>query len=323
MRNYNTRKPSGQPSWPLIFLAGMEGTGKTWAAAEATGMEAVGRAFFLEIGESMADEYINVPGANYEVIEHNGTFNDILGAVQWAASQPVEDGAFNLLVVDSLTELWTLLTDEAQEIANRRRKPQPGQDSQITMDLWNRAKARLEAFWEALRTFHGPVLATARLELVTVVGSDGKPTGLKEWKVRCQKDAPFRAQVIVQARKPQEWTLTKIASTRLKLAPGGEMPLPEFSVAKLLGEMGIDAGAKASTFITLDPSGERAANQQQKSAAAAAMPENPSGELARLVALGDRDGLATLWRIASAHGEVEFAAQVAEAGRALTAKATA
>ena len=89
---FRTRPPSCEPSWPMIMLAGVEGSGKTWAAAEATGMPIIGRSFFIEVGESMADEYGAVPGAQFEIIEHDGTFRQILGAAQWAASIKPNEG---------------------------------------------------------------------------------------------------------------------------------------------------------------------------------------------------------------------------------------
>nr|WP_252860289.1 hypothetical protein [Corynebacterium ulcerans] len=45
MANFVTRKPTGRPSFPIILLAGVEGSGKTWAAVEATGLPLIDRAF--------------------------------------------------------------------------------------------------------------------------------------------------------------------------------------------------------------------------------------------------------------------------------------
>ncbi|WP_010120192.1 AAA family ATPase [Corynebacterium nuruki] len=268
---YQTRRPTGQVSWPIIILAGVEGSGKTWAAAEATGAEFIDRAFFLEVGERMADEYGTVPGADYEVIEHDGTWGQILGAARWAAQRSPAPGKANMLIVDSVTEVWTLLSDVAQHMANdraRRKNRGNGGDAQITMDLWNQAKDALADFLGALRSFPGPVILTARLDNVSVV-EGGKPTGEHVWKIRAEKNLPYQATVICQARAPRDWMLTKIASTRMQLPPGGELKIgPEFKVTDLLEQMGVtDGSAGASTYVRPSPDGTPHHSQAQRQAA--------------------------------------------------------
>lgn len=249
-----TRKPSGRASWPFILLAGVEGAGKTWAAVEATGMDQVDRAFFLELGEGMADEYGAVPGADFEIIEHDGSVGQVREAIAWAAQQPAADGKHNMLIFDSLSELWALLSDNAQAEANRRvqRKGRqvPEGGAQVTMDLWNRATDVWEGIIAQLQRFPGPVLGTARLEMVTLMDEKGQPTKDRDWKIQAQKRLPYRAQVIVQARQPRRWTMTKIATTvpELQLEPGSEHTFNDFSVAKLLTAMGVGADTAASRF---------------------------------------------------------------------------
>ena len=85
---FKTRKPSCKASFPLMLLAGIEGAGKTWAAVEATGMESVDRAFFIEVGESQADAYGAVPGADFEIIEHDGPLGRFVGLSTGPPSRP-------------------------------------------------------------------------------------------------------------------------------------------------------------------------------------------------------------------------------------------
>lgn len=270
-----TRKPSGRASWPFILLAGVEGAGKTWAAVEATGMDQVDRAFFLELGEGMADEYGAVPGADFEIIEHDGSVGQVREAIAWAAQQPAADGKHNMLIFDSLSELWALLSDNAQAEANRRvqRKGRqvPEGGAQVTMDLWNRATDVWEGIIAQLQRFPGPVLGTARLEMVTLMDEKGQPTKDRDWKIQAQKRLPYRAQVIVQARQPRRWTMTKIATTvpELQLEPGAERTFNDFSVAKLLTAMGVGANTAASTFTEAradDSLSDEAQERQQKQA---------------------------------------------------------
>ncbi|MGF7124071.1 AAA family ATPase [Rhodococcus sp. BE178] len=250
-------RPSGKPSWPIILLAGIEGSGKSWTAAEATGMDRIGNAYWVEIGERMADEYGNVPGADFEIFRHDGSFTQILASIREAGDQPLTDGKPNLLIVDSITEVWDLLSNEQQAIANNKRGRKGG-DATITMDQWNAAKKRWGYVVSALRAFPGPVIVTARLDNVAVVGGDGRPTGASTWKIRAEKNLPFEVQVIMQAREPRQWVLTKIASTQLILPEEGHLKWPRFSVADLLERMGL-VDVQPSTYV--EPNADRAVGE--------------------------------------------------------------
>lgn len=294
MNDYRTRKPTGQVSWPIIVLAGVEGGGKTWAAAEATGAELIDRAFFLEVGERMGDEYGTVPGADYEIIEHDGTWGQVLGAAQWAARQTPADGRANMLIIDSITEVWALLSDVAQNMANdraRRKNRGGGGDAQITMDLWNAAKDALGDLLDACRAFPGPVILTARLDNVAVV-EGGKPTGEHVWKIRAEKNLPYAATVIVQARAPRDWMITKIASTRVQLPAGGEQRVgPGFTVADLLARMGVTAETAApSSYVRPSPDGTPHRSEAQAAATAA----DRAAFMSEIGELTDRDAVQAL-----------------------------
>lgn len=275
---FTTRKPSCKASFPLMLLAGTEGAGKTWSAVEATGMQSVDRAFFIEVGESQADAYGAVPGADFEIIEHNGTVGQIRGAIQWASQQQPVEGKYNLLIIDSMTEIWQLLQDNAQEEANRRARSKgrkvPEDGVRLSMDLWNKIKSTWNGILHQCRQFPGPVLLTSRLELVTAMDEKGNPTRDKFWKVQAEKNLPFHCQVVLQAREPRVWTMTKIATTvpELQLQPGRETTFNDFSVEKLLTMMGIGADAAPNTFVETRPDGEfseenQAAQQAEAQAA--------------------------------------------------------
>lgn len=272
---FTTRKPTGKASFPLILLAGVEGGGKTWAAVETSAMTQVDRTFFVEIGEGTADEYGAVPGADYEIIDTDGTIGQIRQAIKWASDQPAAEGKHNLLVVDSASELWSLLSDEAQGEANRRAKRKGRRVSDdgapISMDLWNRATETWEGIIAQLHRFPGPVILTARLELVTVM-DDGQPTGQKDYKIQAQKRLPYRVQVIVQARQPRQWTMTKVVTTnpQLALEPGQERTFNDFSVPKLLEAMGVVPDMPASTFTHARTDGSLSDEKQDQREQAAA-----------------------------------------------------
>lgn len=275
---FQTTTPTGRPAWPLILLAGVEGSGKTWAAAAASALDMFGRTLFLEVGEQMASEYGAIPGAKYEIILHDGSERQIVQAAQWAAEQPQIDGKPNLLIIDSMTEVWQVMQDEQQAIANRRAEAKgrsTNRDATITMDQWNAAKDHFNDIVMSARRFPGPVIMTARLDNVNVV-EGGQPTGEKIWKIRSEKNLPYAATVIMQARDPRQWTLTKIASRVLQLPPEGSMKWPDFTVEELLIRMELDAAnVVESTYVR--PGANPA---QPTSVAESSAPEStPPGDL--------------------------------------------
>lgn len=273
---FRTRRPTGVQSAPVILLAGIAGAGKTWSAVEMSAMESIDRCFFIEIGEGVADVYGKIPGADFEIIVHDGSIGQVRSAIQWAANQPAAEGKHNALILDSLTEIWDLIKDAAQaammQRVQRKGRKLNGSEPKPDMDLWNRAADTSDGVMRQLMDFPGPVVATARLDEVTSMGDDGKPVRgkAKEWKIQVQKKVPYRVSAIVEARAPRQWTLTKIVtvSENLRLEEGQEKPLPGFTVARLLEGMGAVDMHAASTFQDKsvgDELSDDAAESQNKS----------------------------------------------------------
>ncbi len=235
-----TRRPTGLPSWPILLLAGAEKSGKSWSCAEASGSDLVGRCLWIGIGEDDPDEYGGLKDADFEIVEHDGTFRDILAAVEWAAAQPKTDEKPTLIVLDSMTRLWDLLCDMAQDTANerqsRKRNGAETSEADITVDLWNVAKDRWQRVLDALRAHQGPSLLTARLEDVTVM-VNGRPTGEKQPKVKAEKGLPYDVGGIVQMPERGKAFLTGVRSTRMHVPE--RIPLPGFRVDKLWRDLGL------------------------------------------------------------------------------------
>lgn len=201
---FTTRQPTGLPAWPIGLLAGVEKSGKSWKAAQASASDMVHRTFWIGVGEDDPDEYGILPGVRFEIVQHDGTYRGILNAILGAAAQPPgPNGEPNLIVLDSITRLWTLLVDNIQETANERARKRgreiPDDGIRPSMDLWNIAKDRWGHVIDALRAHQGPSLVTSRLELVTVM-ENGEPTRDKWWKVLAEKNLPNEVGFIVQMR---------------------------------------------------------------------------------------------------------------------------
>jgi hypothetical protein len=240
-----TRPPTGKPSWPILLLAGVEKSGKSYSSAEASASPLVDRTLWVGIGEDAPDELGALPGARFEIVEHDGTYRGILAALTACAAQPA-DKAPNLLVLDSATRLWDLLCDELQVEANRRARVKAekygrkvsDEDATITMDQWNTAKQRWAHVMDVLRSHQGPVIVTARLEAVTVV-KDGQPTTDRTWKVKAEKSLPFDVGAIVEMPARGETWLTGVRSLRFKPAQSGRTEYPDFTVEKLWTDLGL------------------------------------------------------------------------------------
>ena len=268
-----TRRPTGYPSWPIILVAGVQKSGKSYAAAALSASDLIDRTFWIEVGEASADLYGALPGARFEIVEHDGSFASIANAA-WAATKQPSNGKPHVIVIDSMTEVWDLLADEQQVIANRRavakarrsNKPAPADDATITMDQWNVAKKRWRKLLDVLRQHNGPVILTTRFERVTIVGPDGKPTAEQEWKIRAEKNLPYEVDAIVEMPAPREVYLRGLRSLKLQVPPGGNMEFPNFSLHNLLVRMGFGEGVQTAprAYIAPNPDAVEGPHQVEK-----------------------------------------------------------
>jgi len=238
MTTRRTRKPTGKAPWPLALLAGREKAGKSSTPPKFSASDLIGRTFYIEIGEGSSDQYGAIPGARYEIVEHDGSWADILAAVEWAATQPTS-GKPHTIVLDSMTELWGLLSDEQESIARKR-----GKDT-ITMDQWSAAKKRWRKIIDAARLNRGPVLFTARYNEVTVM-RNGKPTTDKEWKVDAEKNLAYEVDAIITWKAPREPHIDGVRTVAFDVPAGGFSPRDpaNFDLDKFFRSLNIDGAGR-------------------------------------------------------------------------------
>ena len=269
-----TRKPTGKPPWPVLLIAGVPKAGKSYACAEASASELIGRTLWVPIGEDDPDELAAIEGARFDIVVHDGTYRGIYSAIRDAVEELAKDKKPGLLVLDSVTRLWNLLSDEAQTEANARaeRKAQkygkaaPATDVSIGMDLWNRAKSRWENVIDLLRQHAGPSIVTARLDLTAVVNDKGEPTGGKEWKIQGHKSLPWDVGAIVEMPEIGSAVLTGVRSLRVKNATVARRPFPQFTVEKLWTEMGLAEGATERRHARVEGGASVAADHAEDAA---------------------------------------------------------
>src|SRR5690349_8563430 len=89
-------EPTCSVPWPTVLIEGEEKSGKSTETARFTGCGRFSQSFWLELGtEGTAEWYGKVPGAKYQVLEHDGKFATIkakIAQVHAYAEWTVEQG---------------------------------------------------------------------------------------------------------------------------------------------------------------------------------------------------------------------------------------
>lgn len=241
--------PTGEPSWPLILIEGGEKVGKSWLAAEFTGSPRVGRAFWIDLGEGVGDEYGKVPGAKYKLLPHDGTWGSIMQWVTYARDEATYSAANGeppvVLVIDNMSAIWDLLKDwvslrAAQSDYNKRLLAKdPNAEVKASMNLWNDATARHDRLLDLLKQFPGIAVIIARGKEVSAMDDAGQPIkGTKDYKVDSQKEVPAAASVWIRLSR-EEAPLIIGARTTVPDAgvrPGINPPraMPDLSIERVV-----------------------------------------------------------------------------------------
>ncbi|MFI1012682.1 hypothetical protein [Streptomyces sp. NPDC020965] len=273
-RARKSRKPTGKPNPPLVLITGPEKTGKSFEAARGSGSDLIGVTYWIEIGgtEGTADYYGRVPGADYEIVPHDGSYQDILDAIRWVNAQPRTDDRPNMLVIDTMTSLWDMLSDEVARYArnrairkaqsNRTRVPTLDDPVVVDPDLWNRAKDRWgEVLW-LLRRHEGPCLLLARTEIVTAFEND-KPTRSTTRKVKAEKNLPAAVDAVVDIHSIGEVWLTGVRTLHMEIKPGESQRFTDFTVDKLLRRLGLQDAAVVRSTSELRPDADLGERRQE------------------------------------------------------------
>lgn len=230
-----TRKPTGAVPWPLILLEGGEKSGKTFSCAVLTGSAKVGRSAWLDLNEGSGDEYGLVPGARYDMIDHDGTWPSILREAGEAKKEAQADADAGkppfVLVVDTMSAEWDMHKAWAEARAkgsdfNKKKLAQdPNAEIQIPMNLWNDANARHRRLMTILMTFPGIVVVTARGKDVAALDEKGRPIeGTKEYKVEGNKNLAYDVSCWVRMYRDQPAVIVGARSVHAGIRPGKDEP---------------------------------------------------------------------------------------------------
>jgi hypothetical protein len=239
-------KPSGLPSWPITLLAGGHGSGKTFTMLQASESPAISELYVLALGEERPEEQGD--RFNYEILDHDGTYESIYEAIHDVTSEPIVDKP-HAIGVDSMGALWHLIvgrkqavaTAAANEAALRARRPAPPKVD-IPSELWEEARQEWYAIFNMLREYPGPVILTARYEEAPVrVG--GVVTQQVKWQIRAHPDLPYDVSAVIEMAQRGDYTLTKVRSSRIQFDK--PIPMPEFTFDGFWQQFGVTSGPTA------------------------------------------------------------------------------
>lgn len=231
MTGLRVRKPTGRVAYPVIVVEGGEKVGKTYAALQLSASEKVGRTFVLDLGEGSADEYAAL--GPYEVVDHDGTFADLMGQLKLAAAEPMVDGKPNVIVLDSGTVLWESIKDWADARARRGNNAKkilandPDADVSIPMNIWTDAADRWGQMIHVLRYWDGIAVLICRGKEVAKVDGNGNPIAKQtDYKVEAHKSTLFQASAHVRCIAPKQVRLMSVRSLHAAV-PAAGLALPD------------------------------------------------------------------------------------------------
>ncbi|MFE7072544.1 hypothetical protein ACFU96_20935 [Streptomyces sp. NPDC057620] len=325
-RARKSRKPTCCPNPPIVLLTGPDLTGKGHEAATGSASELVGMTYWIQVGgtSGTADYYGQVEGARYEIVPHDGSFTDIVDAIRYALAQPARNGKRNMIVVDDVSSVWELLSDEVacagRSRAERRahasgrralRLDDPYVDEE--RDLWVAAKDRWGEMLWTLRQHNGPTLLIARQEIVTAYEND-KPTVHTTRRIRAEKNLTKAVDAVVEFHAVGEAYVTGLHSMahHWEVRPGWTYRFE--GVDHLLRRLGYEDAAETRAGIESRPEAylseplpiQRAPAQQGGDQSAAARQPGLSAEqaasLVRLALESDTDPRGALQAIRTEWG---------------------
>jgi hypothetical protein len=257
-----TVKPTGRTAWPRVLLEGTEQSGKSWSVAELSASPKVGRTVILVLGEdaSMWHEYGRIPGARFEIAQHDGTWASIVGVAKDARDEAAAAVAAGeppfVFCVDTMTAVWEGLKNWASYRARNSKggraalEADPDAKVDVAPNYWNDANERHGELLGVLLTIPGIVIMVARGGEVTLFENGQPAKGNKTtWSVQVQKGIPFAVTAQLRLSKETRPLLVGKKGVVDPIRPGIDPPrrLPDdWSLESVLfGTIGLDASTAA------------------------------------------------------------------------------
>lgn len=240
----NVRKPTGTVPWPCVLLAGTKGAGKSYTAIEASSSALVDHTYVLTLGEEVPDDLALIPGAEFSIIEHDGTYDSILEQVTAVAALATLKTP-NLFVFDGATALWELIRGNRQAYANERaaatalaqKRTIPAGNAPLGNDDWDSINTDWYRIINTIRRMAGPTIITAKLE-----------EGERGWRVRAHHDLAYDVSAVVELPERGTFRLSKLKSAANPIA--GTVDLEDWHVENLWGDLGL-SGTRPARELAL------------------------------------------------------------------------
>ena len=180
----------------------------------------------FEIGERDADAYSSL--GPYEIVMLNGTWSDFITKLEWATEQPMISDLPNVIVIDTVTRLWSDLKDWASararstERARRILHDDPDAEIEVTANFWNDAKSRWGRMLNLLTGWAGISVLIARAQEVTLF-ENGQPVRGADpvWSIDAEKNLAFNVTANVSIRSPRRPMLMTAKLPGLSIPVGG------------------------------------------------------------------------------------------------------
>jgi len=231
-----TRKPTGRTGWPIVLVEGGDKAGKSWSLAALSASPKVGRTVVLVLGESESrwDEYGRIPGARFEIAEHDGSWASLMSVAEDAKAEAVKASEAGeppfVLGIDTMTAVWEGLKDWASLRARGSKKNKallqqdPNAEIDVTANFWNDARKRHRALMRILLTFPGIVVMIARGSEVTLFQNGQPVLGRKTWSVETEKNLPYDASMHIRLSRDSRPLLVSVSSVECSIRPGVDPP---------------------------------------------------------------------------------------------------
>ena len=231
-----TRKPTGRAGWPKILVEGGDKAGKSWSLANLSASPKVGRTVVLVLGEDETrwDEYGKIPGTRFEIVEHDGRWASIIGAVEDAKAEAAaarDKGELPFVLgVDTMTAIWEGLKDWASMRARGSKKNRallaadPDAEIDVTSNYWNDARGRHRILMRHLLTFPGIVVLLARGSEVTLFENGQPVANRKTWSVEGERNLPFDVSAHIRLSRNARPQIVSASGIHCQIRPGIDPP---------------------------------------------------------------------------------------------------
>lgn len=255
MTKLRRRKPTGQVAWPLVLLEGGEKTGKSHDLLSLSADDRVGTTFVFELGENTADEY--APLGDYEIVDTDGTYSDLLAQMTLATQEPMVDGKPNVIGLDTGSALWEAIKIWAENRARNSNagkkalREDPDAEISVPMNIWTDANDRWGRLIHLLQGWEGIAVIVCRGRETAKVDGNGRPVqGQTDYRVEAHKSLPFASNAHIRKHPDHSSTLMWVRKVGMDVpAKGLALPSDQNPIAHVVFDI-LGAG---STFAASAP----------------------------------------------------------------------